>query len=207
LRKRVFSDRLKWPVYVSPQGLETDQFDLPETIYILALNTAREVIGSWRILPTTGPTMVRDIWPEFLETLPMSEQDNIWEASRFAVDHADPGDQARINQINVATAELFCGLTELCIHWGISEIFTLYDMGIARLLTRLNCAPVEISQRLKIDGNLAQVGRFITNAEMLGRLRLATGVRESLIKHHDLPPAPLLAAESSHLREREHIYA
>src|ERR1700733_3904624 len=85
LRKRVFKDRMGWDVNVSPSGIETDQFDLPESIYLLALDDERRVIGNWRLLPTSGPTMIRDVWPQFLKTISMPRDDLVWEASRFAV--------------------------------------------------------------------------------------------------------------------------
>jgi acyl homoserine lactone synthase len=189
LRKRVFHDRMKWPVTVDAMGLETDQFDLPETIYLLALNDDKRVIGTWRMLPTTGSNMIRDIWPQFLESLPMPNDPFVWEVSRFAIDQPESNSEKHINQINYATAELFCGLTELCLYSGIRQIYTLYDMRIARLLKRLDCAPARVSERLRIDNIQVEIGCFDTNMSMLTRLRDATGIKDSVIDFNDLPPA------------------
>lgn len=194
LRKRVFHDRLKWPVFISPQGLESDQFDLPNTIYLLSVNKEKRVIGSWRMMPSTGPNMIRDIWPEFLVSLPMPSNIKVWEVSRFAVD--DAGEKTLNTQVNYITAELFCALTELCLYMGIKQVFTLYDARIARILPRLNCKPYKISDTQKIDGISARTGCFLTNQEMLSQLRLASGICESLIDYADLP-------EEVELRRRE----
>lgn len=188
LRKRVFHDRLKWPVHITSQGLEVDQFDLPDAVYLLALNNELQVIGSWRMLPSTGPTMIRDVWPHYLETLPLPSRADVWEMSRFAVDHPDGMGEAELSQINIATAEMFCALTELCIHCGIKEVHTLYDMRIARILRRINCVPSDVSLRSEIDGIQAQTGRFVTDQHMLDRLRRATGISSSLLDYDDIPP-------------------
>ncbi len=188
LRTRVFKDRLGWDVSVTEDGLEVDQFDLPETVYMLALDDNKRVIGNWRLLPTSGPTMIRDVWPEFLESNPMPSDPNVWETSRFAVNSLQGESEEGLAQVNKATQELFCGLTELCILCGIRQIYTLYDMRIARLLKRLNCEPLAVSKKIKIDDNYAQVGSFLTNKDMLARLRHACGITRPIVTEDMLPP-------------------
>jgi N-acyl-L-homoserine lactone synthetase len=188
LRKRVFKDRMGWDVQVTDGGLEVDQFDIPGAVYLLAVNNAGRVVGDWRLLPTTGPTMIRDVWPQFLDSLPMPSSPVIWEASRFAVDSPEGQSKEGLAEVNRATQELFCGLTELCLLTGIREVYTLYDMRIARLLKRLDCRARATSQRLKIDDFQAETGVFRTDETMLANLRAATGLRDPLIRPDMLPP-------------------
>ena len=188
LRKRIFKDRMGWNVSITPGGLEVDDFDLPNAIYLLALDSGRRVIGTWRLLPTNGPTMIREIWSQFLDTIEMPSDPHVWEASRFAVDCPKIEGDEGSNLPSLATQELFCGLTELCILCGIKKIYTLYDMRIARLLKKLNCEPQAVSERLPIDGQVSQVACFVTDESMLERLRAATGMRKNLITPDMLPP-------------------
>jgi acyl homoserine lactone synthase len=188
LRKRVFHDRMGWDVHVSPGGLEVDDFDTPETVYLLCLNEYGRVIGNWRLLPTTGPYMIRDVWPEFLQSIDIREASDAWEASRFAVDSLMETSAESLAMINAATQEMLCGLTELCVLAGIREIYTMYDRRIARLLKRLDCLPATVSRQLTISGAVSEVGRFITDGAMLSRLRAATGISRNLITKAQLPP-------------------
>jgi acyl homoserine lactone synthase len=188
MRKRVFKDRMGWDVQVTEGGLEVDQFDIEDTVYLLALNDDRQVIGNWRLLPTTGPTMIRDVWPQFLDTMAMPSSPDVWETSRFAVDSPAINPEEGLAQVNRATRELFVGLTELCLLCGIKQIFTFYDMRIARLLKRIDCPPTAISARLKVDDFQAEVGCFTTDEAMLARLRQAAGVTETLVTLDMLPP-------------------
>src|SRR4051794_33228597 len=67
LRARVFRDRLGWDVQVI-DGRERDKYDDEGPVYLIyADDEAKKVKGCLRLLPTTGPTLVADI---FADTLP-----------------------------------------------------------------------------------------------------------------------------------------
>lgn len=204
LRKRVFKDRMGWEVSIDTNGLEVDQFDLPETIYVLALDNDRRVIGNWRLLPTIGPTMIRDIWPKFLDSIYMPSDPCVWEASRFAVDSLKGGCEEGLYQVHQATQELFCGVTELCLLCGIKQIFAMYDERIAKILKRIDCEPFAVSTRLKVADTMAEVGAFATDQSMLSRLRAATGINNDLVTPRMIPP--LLQIHHKKELEKKRVY-
>lgn len=207
LRKRVFHDRMRWDVTITEDGREIDEFDLPGAVYLLALNDDQQVIGNWRLLPSNGPTMIGNIWPFFMESIDLPFGPFVWEASRFAVDSLTPDHKANLAQVSRATEELFCGLTELCLLCGINEIFTMYDMRIARLLKRLDCQAREVSERFRIDETLCEVGVFTTDIAMLSRLRAASGIRDQLVTADMLPPVLLPYYENRPRLQEEREYA
>lgn len=85
LRFEVFHEKLGWDVETQ-NGLEQDAFDaVPDVAYVLAKGAAGTVDGCWRILPTTGPYMLRDTFPELLHGLPAPNSVDCHELSRFAV--------------------------------------------------------------------------------------------------------------------------
>ncbi len=43
------------------------------------------MLGSWRLLPTTGPYMLRDVFPQLLHGVAAPAAADTWEISRFAV--------------------------------------------------------------------------------------------------------------------------
>lgn len=188
LRANIFKERMGWDVSINEMGMEVDQFDIQEAVYFLCLDDEKNVIGSWRLLPTLGPTMIGDIWPEFLNTLPMSQSPYIWEASRFGVHSSKEKTRDNLLQVSKATSELFCALTETCILCGIREVYTLYDARIERLIKRLDCYPKNISDNILIDGIPCRIGRFLTNQEMLSNIRNASGLRTPLVSQDHLPP-------------------
>ena len=70
LRYRVFKQRLDWEVEVSGD-LEVDQFDALHPIYLLQRSRDGRVQGCVRLLPSTGPTMLRDTFGMLLNGEPV----------------------------------------------------------------------------------------------------------------------------------------
>lgn len=86
LRSAAFSDRLGWDVS-SLHGRETDRFDELGPTYMIARDRIRpqRALGCWRLLPTTGSYMLRDVFPELLDGNPVPRDPRTWEISRYAV--------------------------------------------------------------------------------------------------------------------------
>jgi acyl homoserine lactone synthase len=86
LRHRVFNQRLNWDVS-SINGYEADKFDTQQTNYIITTDSENNVNGCVRILPTTAPYMLSEIFPFLWQSdSPLPCTSNIYELSRFAFD-------------------------------------------------------------------------------------------------------------------------
>ena len=71
LRHRLFVERQGWegPTHNS---LEYDQFDTPAAVYLLWRDEAGQARGVTRLIPTERPYMLKEIWPDMVDTLPSS---------------------------------------------------------------------------------------------------------------------------------------
>lgn len=85
LRHRVFKERLRWSV-ASRRGLESDPFDNSRAMYIIDEDSPSRVRGCMRLLPTTGPYMLAQVFPELLGQASAPCRPDVWEISRFAFD-------------------------------------------------------------------------------------------------------------------------
>ncbi len=85
LRNQVFAEMLKWQV-VSLSGMEVDRYDLMNPWYITIENSQKKVVGTWRAMPSSGPYMLRDIFPELARGEEIPNDPSIWEISRFGVE-------------------------------------------------------------------------------------------------------------------------
>src|SRR3984885_9397153 len=66
-RAETFSDRLGWEGTVK-DGYERDIFDDENPLYLVSVDPdTEEYWGSLRLLPTTGPNMLRDVFPQLLD--------------------------------------------------------------------------------------------------------------------------------------------
>lgn len=200
LRYRVFYERLGWDVAVD-DGREIDNYDALSPYYFVALDdehharTGEErVVGTWRILPTTGPYMLPDVFPVLMDGAPVPRSARVWECSRFAVDdratELDDGEHAgerSAQSIHRITSELFCGLIEYCLEVGIDEVITVYDLRVARLLPRIGCTPVWKTAVKRIGVTAAMAGRFTIDHAVLESCRCRNEIVGSVLVRDEVP--------------------
>ena len=139
LRHKVFSERLGWDVK-SDNGMEYDFFDVMNPVYIVAKDDGGRVEGCWRALPTTGPYMLRDTFPQLLcgEKAPCDP--DIWELSRFAVSVEDgKGSQAAVSPITIM---LLYEAYNYAVKNGIKSYVTVTSVSLERMLTRMVGIPL-----------------------------------------------------------------
>jgi N-acyl-L-homoserine lactone synthetase len=114
-RKKIFVDALKWDVPVVDGQYEIDQFDTDAAIYLVALDAQRQRhLGSVRLLPTTGPHLLSEVFPQLCDKgVPVG--DDIWEITRLCT--APSRDiEPRLIRRRLATA-----MCEFGLLYGISK--------------------------------------------------------------------------------------
>lgn len=86
LRHQEFVSRQDYNVNVTRDGRqEFDNYDTPDTVYLVARDNHGRVLGTSRKFPTTRNYMIEDLWPNMIDgRLPKSPK--IWESSRFCID-------------------------------------------------------------------------------------------------------------------------
>ncbi|SCK35394.1 N-acyl-L-homoserine lactone synthetase [Variovorax sp. HW608] len=82
-RHRVFVEMLGWRL-ASRDGMELDQFDRPDTLYVVARRHHGEIMGMARLLATDRPYLLGEIFPQLLGEVPPPRTPAVWELSRFA---------------------------------------------------------------------------------------------------------------------------
>ena len=55
------------------QGMEYDQYDTPAATYLVHQDEEGVVRGSVRTVPTDRPYMIREIFPDIVETMPLPQ--------------------------------------------------------------------------------------------------------------------------------------
>jgi acyl homoserine lactone synthase len=137
LRYRVFKERLAWTV--TTQGdQEIDSFDASSPVYLLHRRGDHSPIeGCVRLLPSTGPTMLRDVFGVLTEGNAVATTPAVWESSRFAVD-TSRADHPTRGGLAPATYELFAGMIEFGLYRKLIAIMTVTDVRMERILRRVD---------------------------------------------------------------------
>lgn len=172
LRYEVFHERLGWKVNTH-DGMEIDQFDeLERAHYILARSPQEGVDACWRILPTLGPNMLRDVFPELLHGQPAPAAADVWELSRFALatDRLNGTENAGNPQIGFG--ELSVALMAEATRWadanGIARYVTVTTAAIERLLRRQGVNVYRLGPPVRV-GQVLTVACFIEIDDMTRR--------------------------------------
>ena len=159
MRAEVFSGRHGWDVSVE-NGREIDRFDKEDPLYLLSLHEqSGQLRGAVRLLSTTGPNMLRDVFSELMPGGAV-ESPLIWESSRFAVNPRifEANDRAEANHtVNRTTVELLCRMVEAAQQAGIDHIVSVFDARMARIFRSIDC-------RFEQLGTPARIGKTLTCA-------------------------------------------
>ena len=140
LRARVFAGRLGWEVNIE-NDMEIDQFDHMDPSYIIGVDDNMNVISCARVLQTTGPHMLSDVFNAILCGQDPVRSPTIWESTRFCVDTARLKGEKSKHTVSTATCELMLGILEYAQDSGITDIITVIDPVMERVLKRSNNAP------------------------------------------------------------------
>jgi N-acyl-L-homoserine lactone synthetase len=175
LRARVFKGRLGWAVSVV-EDLERDEYDDLKPIYILQRDGEQRVCGCVRLLPTIGPTMLRDTFSELLHGTPMPCDLRIWETSRFAID-APAASAVGAGGAALLTYELFAGVVEFGLANNITHIVTVTDARLERILRRSNWPLHRMGDTIQIGDTRAVAGLLDISSDVLARLRSRGGLK------------------------------
>ena len=189
LRYRVFKERLNWDVTVSGD-MEIDEYDALQPIYLLHCTAHGAVQGCVRLLPTTGPNMLRDSFPALLGGEPAPADPRIWESSRFSLD-IDAMAEKTPTGLSQSTFEIVAGMLEFGIERDLTSIVTVTDVRIERILRRLGVPWRRIHTPQRIGNSLAVAGFASISAQVLDHVRAAGGLHGAVLS------APLGLRESA----------
>lgn len=178
-RKRVFIDLLRWDLPALDGRYEIDKFDTPSTIYLIIADTDGKHLGSLRLLPTTQPHVLGDVFPGLCD-LDSPRLPDVWEISRLCLSRGIRAAERRLVRDKLATA-----LTLFALDNGIRAYCCVADMPWYTQILSFGwrCEPLGLPQDLPC-GMLAALMIHIDH-DTPGRLKTAGIWSETL--------APLVA--------------
>ena len=174
LRTRVFRDRLGWDVDVK-DGMEMDVFDTLNPTTLVSVDASGAVVGSMRILQTTGHNMLADVFSAILQGEPAPRSPLIWEATRLCVDtdrlNATGSPRAH-NSISYVTSEVMIAACEYAMEAGVTDAVAVIVPLMNRVLKRSGNAPYDyLGSPTPMGKVTAMAGLLDCSVELVNRLR------------------------------------
>ncbi|SFJ38535.1 acyl-homoserine-lactone synthase [Jannaschia pohangensis] len=166
-RTKQFRDRMGWDVTVDQLGWETDQYDALNPIYVIAENSDGLHAGSMRFLPTSGRTMLDEIFPQLKGGRTLSSH-RIWECTRFCLSPGAGADTARL---------MLVAGQELGLSMGLSHSVGVFDRPMVRVYRRLGWEPEVLGTENGISAGIWELSRAT-----MSRMCEAAGIDPSLLR-------------------------
>ena len=145
LRAKVFKGRMGWEVPIM-SGMEIDGYDAIDPFYMLIKEPDGALRGCWRMLPTEGPYMLKDSFPQLLHGQDAPENRRIWELSRFAVESE--------GQSNFGFSDItLASIREMLVFghkMNIEQYVTVTTTAIERMLRRSGVVITRIGPPIRI---------------------------------------------------------
>ncbi len=153
-RHKVFVENLGWDLH-APDGLEQDQFDRPDTVYVVARDNEDDVCGCARLLPTARPYLLSEVFPQLLNGAVQPNSPEIWELSRFAaVDFGAPSKSPLRQMSSDIAIDLLQAAIDCAAKYGAKRLITVSPLGIERLLRNAGFKSHRAGPPIRVDGHL-----------------------------------------------------
>lgn len=182
LRKKVFSDRLNWDVNVS-HGKERDRYDDLKPAYLIWCDGNYEKLyGVIRLMPTTGPTLLYDVFRSTFPDITCLQAPGIWEGTRMCTDE----ELLRVDMPMLDPARGFSlmllALCEVAIEHGIHWMVSNYEPQMKRIYKRAGVNVQELGRADEFGKYPVCCGQFEVSEKVLRSMRGKLNITDPLYK-------------------------
>lgn len=147
-RHKIFVDEKKWEDLRRSDGLEIDQFDTNDAIHIAFLDNDNVVAYS-RLLPTTKPHLLSDVYPEIVDGRINYRRKDIYEWTRCCVEKRY---REYRKQTSTPYQYILCSIVKICRETGISSLIVEFHPAHISSLIELGWNVEPMMLPTEIDG-------------------------------------------------------
>jgi acyl homoserine lactone synthase len=177
LRYELFVEREGYNV-PNHAGMEWDQFDTPVAVYLVSRNPAGQPRAVARLIPTTFPYMLRELWPHLVSTQELPSRPDCWELTRFGVSRSVPAELRR-----QVVGELVCGVLEFGLLQGVSSFLHVAHPAVFEsVLIEPGCTVAILGERRRLGRLPVVPARLEVNEDTLVRVRQYHGLQQPVLR-------------------------
>ncbi|WP_176331181.1 acyl-homoserine-lactone synthase [Burkholderia vietnamiensis] len=134
-RHKVFIQELGWTL-PTDNGIEFDNFDHADTLYVIARDRNGEIVGCGRLLPTDEPYLLGDVFPTLMGDAALPHAPDVWELSRFAMS-MPRGESLTAEESWQNTRAMMSEIVRVAHAHGANRLIAFSVLGNERLLKRM----------------------------------------------------------------------
>lgn len=149
-RAAQFRDRLQWDVSVDEHGYEFDQYDDLNPLFVILEDDNGEHLGSARLLPTTGRTMLNEHFRDLTGGVDIRSP-LIWETTRFCVSPKLAGNGRMAVR---GPAQIMWAGCEFALRSGVEFFTGVFNAQMLRVYKATGWAPEVLGTRSTPQGDI-----------------------------------------------------
>lgn len=123
IRHDIYVGERKWKAIERADGLERDQFDDDDSIYVLAVED-EHVVGGSRLRPTLKPHLLGEVFPHLAQVHGVPRGADIYEWTRLFILKERRGGWGNA----ALPGQIVCGGLEYCLDEGINAFTLILEM-------------------------------------------------------------------------------
>jgi acyl-homoserine lactone synthase len=123
IRHRIYVKERGWSALARTDEREIDQFDDDNAIYLLGLDESGHVISGLRLLETTGPTLMRNVFPHLVTQGEVPNDPRTLEMTRYFLTTVPRDKELRRKM----SGEIICAMMEYGLARGATNISLVCD--------------------------------------------------------------------------------
>lgn len=151
-RYAVFVERLQWSLPDAAAGLEVDQFDHDNTHHV-CLRDSGAIVGYARLLPTTEPYLLSEVFPELMNGAATPRTSAVWEISRVSsLDLRSPSERGRQADVGGLLAVLRAAV-ECALEHDVTSLVSVSAVAMERVLSRLGVNASRVGPTMHLHGH------------------------------------------------------
>jgi acyl-homoserine lactone synthase len=191
MRHRVFVERLRWEALRKSDGVEKDQFDTDDAIYLLLMDEG-VVVGGHRLLPTLKPHLFSELFPHLCDVRGVQRDAQTYELNRTCVDLVSLPE----SRLLWARRANMLGLMEFCVRAGIPRLSVLTAPHFITHYLRLGWEITPLGVPTELEGETQVAVIIHCNEKGLASMRQAYEMPGSLLRAVGMT-LPALASDSA----------
>lgn len=179
-RHRIFIEQLGWRLPCADGRFERDQYDRDDTVYVVAHDESGSICGCARLLPTTEPYLLQELFPSLLaDGIEPPKAAAVWELSRFAAGTSDG--MAGEDTGAWAVRPMLAAVVECAAKRGVRQLIGVTFLSMERLFRRIGVHAHRAGAAQRVDGRMVVACWIDLDVQTL----TALGVDPSLLAQQD----------------------
>ena len=189
IRHDIYVGRRGWKALERADGRDVDQFDTDSTVYLLGLDDTGLVTAGLRLNPTTGPHLIRDVFPHAVTEEPIPVGDSIYEFTRWFV----VKDRVSAEENRRVAGELLVAMLEYGKSIGLTHISLCCDSFFWKTMQELRWDVRRLGPITRYPEGKCIAVLFDVSERMIANTRDVRGVTGAVWTYAPTPPIHLPA--------------